>query len=400
MFKPVQIADNVYWVGYRDWNIRNFHGYKTERGSSYNAYLIIDEKITLIDTVKAPYAGKLLENIAQIIDPAKIDYLISNHTEPDHSGSIPAVLAAAPNATLVAVKKGLEGLEKYYGGGWRSIEVKTGDTLDIGRLKLEFIATPMIHWPDSMMTYVHGLELLFSMDAFGQHYATSELFDDEVSYCELMQEAKTYYANIIMHLGSLTKKAIPAVEALPISLVAPSHGVIWRKHFAKIVAEYKKWVDCKPTAKIVIIYDSMWSSTETMAQAIGAAATRDGVCVKLLRIPDNELTNLITEVLDAAVVLVGTPTLNNGMMPTVSAFLTYMTGLKPTGKQFAAFGSHGWRGGGATSVDKVLRDAALDVVCEPLTCVFKPDGDTLAKCAEWGESFAGAALAAVAGQQI
>ncbi len=388
-----EIMKNIHYVGYRDWEVRDFHGYKTVKGSTYNAYLIMDEKITLIDTVKMRYGRKLLENISEIVDPAKIDYVVSNHTEPDHSGSMPVVMAAAPKATVIASAKGRDGLENYYRGGWTYQVVKTGDSLDIGARKLEFITTPMLHWPDSMATYLRADKLLFSMDAFGQHYSTSGLYDDEVDECELFTEAKKYYANILMHLGPIAKKTIPAIEALEIEMIAPSHGILWRSKIPEIVARYKEWAECKPSPKVLVVFDTMWESTGRMASAILEGATMNGVEAKLLRLSANELTDVTTEMLDACAVAVGSPTLNNGMMPTVSAFLTYMEGLKPAGKVGAAFGSHGWQGGGAKAVDAALDRIGIAKIGAPITCSFRPDDATLDECRKLGAELARKAAA-------
>jgi anaerobic nitric oxide reductase flavorubredoxin len=391
MSKPIEIAEGIFYVGYKDWNVRDFHGYTTSRGSTYNSYLIMDENIVLIDTVKWLYADALLDNISGIVDPAKIDFLVSNHTEPDHSSSIPAVLAAAPNATVIASAKGESGLKKYFGGeGWKFRVVNTGDSLEIGKRKLEFITTPMVHWPDSMMTFLREQKLLFSMDAFGQHLAASETFDDEVPFNILMQEAKKYYANIIMHLGPMVKKTLDAAKTLPIETICPSHGIIWRKHIPEIVSAYYDWAECKPSAKLLIIYDTMWNSTEIMAKAILEGAESRGFDVRLLKLSVNDLTDVTTEALDAAAIVVGTPTLNNCMLPTVASFLTYMEGLKPKGKIGAAFGSHGWAGGGAKAADASLQKIGIKKVSDPITCIFRPDAATLDACRNLGAAIADA----------
>ncbi|HOO57443.1 MAG TPA: FprA family A-type flavoprotein [bacterium] len=389
MPKAIEVKDGIYYVGHKDWIVRNFHGYTTSRGSSYNAYLIRDEKNVLVDTVKAPYAEELIENVSRIIDPSKIDFVLSNHTEPDHSGSMPAVMEAMPNATVIATAAGEKGLKKYYGGDdWKFQVVKNGDSMSIGKRSLVFVPTPMVHWPDSLATYVPEEKLIFTMDAFGQHFATSSYYDDEVDYSELMLEAKKYYANIVMHLGNVIKKVLPAVEALDIDMMAPSHGLIWRKHIPDIIARYKAWTECKPSAKVLVIYDSMWHSTEMMAHAIYDGANKTGINVRLIDLKSNDLTDIVTDVLDAGAVIVGSPTLNNGMMPTVSAFLTYMKGLKPTNKIGFAFGSHGWAGGGAKAVNEELVKTGIEIVRDPLTCVFRPEQQVLDECIQLGSGIA------------
>ncbi len=394
MSKQPQIIDGIHYVGIKDWNVRDFHGYKTIKGSSYNSYLILDEKNVLIDTVKAPFAGEFIKNIEAVIDPSKIDYVISNHTEPDHSGSMETIMKAAPNATVVATAKGKEGLSKYYDtSAWKWQVVKSGDSIQIGRRKLDFIATPMLHWPDSMFTYLAEDKLLFSMDGFGQHFSTSYLYDDEAPYDLLMYEAKKYYANILMHLGGVAKKTLDAAKELPIEIICPSHGVIWRKYIPEIVGAYYDWSVCKPEKKVLIIYDSMWGSTEIMAKAILEGATRDGIDAKLLKITANELTDLTTEVLDAAAIAVGSPTLNNGMMPTVASFLTYIQGLKPQNKPGAAFGSHGWGGGGAAGVDAWLDKIGIKKLRGPIVCIYRPAPAVIEECKKLGAELADIAAA-------
>ncbi len=384
----IEIAPNIYWVGYVDWDVRNFHGYRTQRGTSYNAYLIVDEKVALIDAVKLGKGRCLLDHIAEVIDPKKIDYIISNHTEPDHSGEIQKVLDQAPQAVVVASEKGKIGLQKYYPGNWNFQVVKTGDSINLGKHLLQFINTPMLHWPDSMFTYLPAQKLLFSMDAFGQHYATSGRFDTQVDMDVLMAEAKTYYANIIMHLGSIVSKTLKQAQTLEIETICPSHGVIWTEHRSRILSAYQGWAEYRARSKILVIYDSMWHSTEQMANAITEAAFRDGVEVKLLKLDVNDLTTLATEVLDAAAVAVGSPTLNSNMMPTVAAFLTYLKGLKSKGKLGVAFGSYGWSGGAVEQAAECLQQAGMEMFGETIGCQYRPDEETLRKCRLLGTQLA------------
>jgi anaerobic nitric oxide reductase flavorubredoxin len=383
-----EIGPNLYWVGYVDWNVRNFHGYQTHRGSTYNAYLIVDEKVALIDAVKGHYTKHLLKNIAERIDPTRIDYVISNHTEPDHSGGIAEVLKHAPKAQVIASDKGRSGLEKYYGSNWNCRVVKTGDTLSLGRETLQFIMTPMLHWPDSMFTYLPGRKLLFSMDAFGQHFATSARYDTEVDFDVLMAEAKTYYANIIMHLGSVVSRTLKQAETLAIETVCPSHGVIWTRHIPDIIAAYKDWAVCKPRNKVLVVYDSMWQSTEIMAGAIADGAAEENVEVELLRLDVNGLTALATETLDAGAVALGSPTLNNQMMPNVAAFLTYIKGLKPKNKLSLAFGSYGWSGGAVELAAEELKQAGFEPAMENIACQYRPDTAIFDQCRQAGKILA------------
>ena len=390
--KSVEIKPGIYWVGYVDWNIRNFHGYQTHRGTTYNAYLVVDEKIALIDSVKKGYGCNLLEKVSEIIDPSKIDYIISNHTEPDHSSELVTIAEQAPNAEVIATKKGAAGLKKYFKADWDIKEVKTGDSISLGKRTLEFIATPMLHWPDSMFTYIPEEKLLFSMDAFGQHLATSFRFNDEVDENVIMEEARVYYANIIMHLGSIVKKTIKAAEGMDIEMIAPSHGVIFRKDLGKIVSKYKDWAVFKPEPKLLVIYDTMWQSTELMANEIALGAIEQGIEVKKLSVQANDITHLATEILDAAAIAIGSPTLNNGLLPTVAEFLTYIKGLRPGNKLGFAFGSHGWAGGAVDQVEDVLKEVGAELTCDGIRVQYRPTAEELAQCRQAGADLAKKAL--------
>ena len=261
MLNQIEIARGVYYVGAVDWNLRDFHGYNTPRGVTYNAYLVVDEKICLIDNVKAPYTEELLERISQIVDPSKIDYVITNHVEPDHSGSLPKLMERAPQAKVVLTNQGKDEVIKYYGREYDFMTVKQGDVLDIGRNKLHFVPLPMLHWPDSMATFMEGENILFSNDAFGQHYCTSKRYHDENKLPVAMNEAAKYYANILMPFGKLVVRALDKVSSLPLSMIAPSHGLIWRSHIKDILAAYKRWGSGENRERVVIVYDTMWGST-------------------------------------------------------------------------------------------------------------------------------------------
>lgn len=385
----VEIAPNIYWVGYVDWNVRDFHGYKTHAGTTYNAYLVIDEKIALIDTVKAGHEEALLRNIRERIDPAAIDYIVSNHTEPDHSSSVVSMLKHAPRAQIVASPRGEKGLRHYYPGDWNCQIVKSGDTISLGKLTLSFIETPMLHWPDSMFTYVPQERLLFSMDAFGQHLASSERLDRHNDLEVVMAEAKTYYANILMHLGSVTSRTLKQADELAIQMIAPSHGVIWTEHIPEIIKAYQQWSSYTPARKALVIYDTMWGSTELMANAMVEAFGQEAIPVKLLRLTNNDLTLLATEMLDAAAVAVGSPTLNNTMLPTVAAFLTYMKGLKPKNTLGMAFGSFGWRGGAVDEAANLMKEAGMEMAVDSVSCAYRPDATTYQRCRERVAELAG-----------
>jgi flavorubredoxin len=392
-----ELRKGIYWVGHVDWSIRDFHGYLTDRGSTYNAYLIVDEKIALIDTVKSPYAGHLLAMISEIVDPARIDYVVCNHAEPDHAGGLTEVLKACPQAELVCNAKCLDTLRRYQGGAdWKVKPVSDGQTLSLGRNTLKFLDTPMAHWPESMFTYVVEEKLLFSMDVFGQHYATVHRFDDQDDRSVVMAEARTYYANIIMLYGKQVTKVLDRAAGLPIEMIAPSHGLIWRNHVGEIVQAYRDWSVCKPKAKVVVLYDSMWGSTEAMALAIVDGAALPGVTVTLLKARTDHITLQATEILDTACLAVGTPTLNMGMMPEVGAGLIYLKGLRPVGKSGFAFGSYGWGKNGAQEVSEILKQMKVDLVREPLLSNYAPDAAILDECRAAGRLLGERALALAA----
>jgi flavorubredoxin len=338
----VELKKGIYWVGAIDWNIRDFHGYSTPFGTTYNAYLILDEKNVLVDTVKAPFYLEMLGRISEIIDPSKIDIVISNHVEMDHSGSLPQIAERIGSPTVVTTERGKKGLEKYYQKSFRFKTVKTGETLPLGRRTLAFVEAPMLHWPDSMFTYMVEDRVLLPNDAFGQHVASSKRFEDEVGD-EVMKHAAKYYANILWPLAPLILKKVDEVMkmGIPIDIIAPSHGLIWRKDPGRIIEAYVRWSQGQAGDKIVIIYDTMWGSTEAAAKGILKGVIEEGVRARLLHLRSNHRSDIIEEMLEAKGVLLGSPTLNNGMFPTMGDFLTYMKGLKPKGKIFGLFGSHG-----------------------------------------------------------
>lgn len=391
-----KIVEGIHWVGYVDWNIRDFHGYVTERGSSYNSYLILDDEPALVDSVKAPYASALLDHVAELIDPAEIRWVICNHAEPDHSGALPAVMKACPHATLVCDEKCKAVLANYYDtAGWTFKIVKTGDSLSLGRRTLSFVETPMAHWPESMATWVAEDQLLFSMDAFGQHYATSGRFDDEVPDTVLFFEAKTYVANILMLYTVPVQKAVAAVRALDPKIICPSHGVVWRSRIKEMLDLYDQWDCCTPVRKVMIVYDTMWESTDMMAHAMLEGAMEEGgpdLEVKLFHVGATTITRLATEVLDAAALAVGSPTLNGTLMPEVAHALTYLKGLRPAKKAGLAFGSYGWGRGGPEEVEGFLKAMRVELLRPVLKLQYKPTPAGLEECREAGRLLARHAL--------
>lgn len=385
----VELKNKIYWVGAIDYDVRDFHGYVTPRGTTYNAYLILDEKATLVDTVKKNFCDDLLARIKEIIDPSKIDYIIVNHVEMDHSGSLVEVLRRAPRAKIFCTQKAREGLEKHYGITDRDFQiVKTGDTLSIGRRTLEFVAAPMVHWPDSMFTYVVEDKVLLPNDAFGQHLASPHRFADEVGEDLCMEEAAKYYANILMPLGSVIAKKVDEVVRLGVDaqIIAPSHGAIWRRDISRIISAYGDWTSFKALDKAVIVYDTMWDSTDKIARRLTEFITAAGIEVKLCHLRQTDGSQIVRDILDAKVLLIGSPTLNADMFWTVGGFLTYLRGLKPKNKKAGIFGSYGWAGGAVAAIRKECDAMGLPMVAEPLEVQFVPQAQDEDKIKAFADS--------------
>ncbi len=360
--KAIPITESVYWVGAVDWDLRNFHGYLTQRGTTYNAYLIVDDKITLIDTVKQHLSDEMLQRIASVVDPSRIDYIVSNHVEMDHSGSLPLMKALAPSARIVASPNGQKGLERHYKAGWDCDAVKSADVLNLGRHSLNFFLTPMVHWPDNMVAYMPEEKILFSNDAFGQHLASSERFDHDHQLHIVMEEARKYYANIVLPYSEQVKKALVSLKEIDIALIAPSHGVMWKNHVADIIASYQGWSNNETVKKSLIIYDTMWQSTEKIARAIEEAFHGKGYATRMMNLQCNHISDIMTEVINARYICVGSPTLNNTMMPSVAGFLTYLKGLAPKGRLGLAFGSYGWGGQSISQVEEALKSCGFETL--------------------------------------
>jgi len=388
--KPVELAKDIYWVGAIDWNIRDFHGYSVYKGSTYNAYLIMDEKITLIDTVKREFADELMDNISTLVDPRKIDYVISNHTEMDHSGGLPRVMhRVGEDKPLYCSQMGYKNLSKHFSQKWNYQPVESGGELNLGKRTLTFLETRMLHWPDSMFTYAKEDKILFSSDAFGQHYAGLERFDDEVGEA-IMPHARKYFANILLLYAPLVLKLVEEVTkmGLSIEMICPDHGIMWRRDPSKIINAYVQWSKQAPQRKAVVVYDTMWHSTETMALTIVEALGARGVDARPYHLRANHRSDVITEVLDAGAVVVGSPTLNNGLFPTVSDFLTYLKGLKPKNKIGAAFGSYGWSGEAVKLLSAELETMKFDVIDPGVKLQYVPDEEGLEACRNLAEKIA------------
>jgi flavorubredoxin len=382
-----ELAKGIYWVGAIDWDVRDFHGYSTYRGTTYNAFLIVDEKVTLFDTVKISHIDEMLGNIRQIIDPAKIDYIVVNHVEMDHSGALPKMMDIVKPEKLICSPMGQKAIiDHFHREDWPFEVVKSGNEISLGKRTVQFLETRMLHWPDSMFSFIKEDGILFSSDAFGQHYATSERFDDQVDMSEVMRESAKYYANILYLYSPLIKKLLATVNSLnlDIKMIAPDHGVIWRKNLNKILEAYDHWSRNEAGKKVLVIYDSMWHSTESMAQAVEAGLRETGVSTRLINLKVHHRSDVMTEVLGAKAVVLGSSTLNNGLLPRMAGFLMYMRGLKPTNKFGAAFGSYGWSGEAVGLMNAALQDMRIDVIEEGLRMKYVPDEQKLKECVELG----------------
>ena len=388
--KPIEIAKDIYWLGVIDWNIRDMHGYSTPYGTTYNAFLIVDEKIALIDAVKKEFADELINSISQIVEPKKIDYVISNHTEMDHSGGLPRVMhKIGEDKPLYCSKMGLKNLPRHFRQKWNYQPVENGGELTLGKRTLTFMETRMLHWPDSMFTYVKEDKILFSSDAFGQHYAGLERFDDQVGDA-IMPHAKKYFANILLLYSPLILKLVGKVQEMGLSLdmICPDHGIIWRQDPSKIINAYVEWSRQTPQKKAVVVYDTMWHSTERMAEAIVEALGQEGVDARPMHLRQCDRSDIMTEVLDAGAVIVGSPTLNNGLFPTVSDFLTYMKGLKPKNKIGAAFGSYGWSGEAVKLINKELEAMKFELIGPGVKVQYVPNDQGMEACYQLGHKIA------------
>ena len=385
-FNQIKLSDKVYSVGITDWDQRDFHGYETPRGVTYNSYLLMDEKIAVFDAVKYTFVDEFISRLKELVSLDKIDYVIVNHVEPDHSSGLPALMKLAPQAKVVCTEQGRSAIIKHYGVEYDFMVVKEGDTLSLGGSNLKFIPLPMLHWPDSMATYLVEDEIMFSNDAFGQHICTTRKFDDENEFSEIMEEAEKYYANILMPLSRIAQRAMPKVESVPVKMVAPSHGIIWRTHIDKIFKKYEQWAVGYTEPKVIIVYDTMWGSTEKMARKILEGIASTGVVVKLHRATASPSSEIAKDILEARGVIVGSPTQHNGVLKTIGGLLYYFRGLQPKGKLAAAFGAYGWAGGSNGMIEQALKEAGMDV--QPgLTAKWVPNEQELGACFTFGQQF-------------
>ena len=391
-----KITDKVTWVGKVDWELTTFHGdeLSTHRGSSYNAYLVRDQKVALIDTVWKPYDREFVSRLKQEIDLKDIDNIIMNHNEIDHSGSLVELMREIPDVPIYCTAKGEAIIRGHYHQDWNFVNVKTGDTLSLGENTLTFIEATMLHWPDTMFTYLSGENILFSNDGFGQHFASESLFDDKVDMCEVMYEAEKYYANILNPFSMMAKKKVADLLAmnLPINLICPSHGVIWRKNIPLIIEKYQQWADAYQTDQVTIVYDTMWQSTRLMAQAIadGIHAASPDTTVMLMNAAHDDKNDILTQMFRSKAVLVGSPTVNNGFTYAIAGILEMAKGLKFKKKKAAAFGSYGWSGEASKLITEHLQKAGFEIVNDGIRTLWVPDCDALKQARDYGEAFAAA----------
>jgi flavorubredoxin len=379
-----EIHKGIHWVGFIDWALRNFHGYSTPYGSTYNAYLIDDERPALIDTVKYYGFDEMVARIRAVIDPARIRYIISNHTEMDHSGSIERLLELAPQAEVVCSPQGKEALLRHFKKQWKCKVVANAEGLSLGKKTLKFYLTPMVHWPDSMATFLEGEGILFPNDAFGQHYASAERFADEVGPDIVLREATKYYANIVLPYGAQVLKALQALGTLDIRMICPSHGALWRRKqdIDTIVSHYTRWARYESQARAAIIYDTMWHSTEKMAHVLYTSLDKAGIPTTLSCLNTTHISDAMTDVMCSRAVLVGSPILNNNVVPSVAAFLAYMKGLKPKNRYGATFGSYGWSKAGFAELEGALTQAGITLAGEGKYFRYIPDAQELSTLEE------------------
>jgi flavorubredoxin len=384
---PIELKNNIYWVGAIDWDVRLLHDFlSTYRGTSYNAYLVIDEKVTLFDTAYSLYTEELIDKISHIIDPTQIDYIIMNHIEKDHSGALTALMEIAKPEKIFCSPMGKKALlSHFHREDWPYEVVQTGDTISLGARTVQFIEGRMLHWPDSMLSYIKQDRLLISNDVFGQHIGTSERFDDELEACDVMHNAANYFANIFMPYSPLVTKLLKELEALDIDMIAPDHGLILRSLHTDMMKAYEKWSQGKTVQKALVIYDTMYHSTEAMAKSIAQGLEMEDITYKLMNMQFTHRSDVLTDVLDSEALIFGSPTLNNGLLPRMDDILGYLKGLRPKNKICAAFGSYGWSGESVSILNKIIEEMKLDIIDPGIKVEYVPTSEDLKKCVELGQ---------------
>ncbi|MCL5057565.1 MAG: anaerobic nitric oxide reductase flavorubredoxin [Actinobacteria bacterium] len=389
----IKIKDQIYWVGVKDWEIKRFHGeeYSTHRGSTYNSYLVRDQKIALVDTVWTPFHEGFVEELEREVGLKNISLVVVNHTEQDHAGSLAYLMERIPDVPIYCTKNGAMMIKKHFHRDWNFNVVKTGDSVELGESRLVFVEMTMLHWPDSMATYVAGANVLLSNDAFGQHYVSPHLFNDQVDQGELYQEAVKYYANILTPFSRLVKAKLKEILDLNLSIemIAPSHGIIWRDNPLQIVQKYDQWAGDFNEGTVAVIYDTMWGATRKMALAIARGLENKGVGAKLLNVGKSDKNDIITEVFKARGVIVGSSTINKGILNSTAALLEMIKGLQFKNKLGASFGSYGWSGESVKIIQESLKESGIEVVQEGIKMQYDPEPKDLKACEAFGEAFAG-----------
>jgi flavorubredoxin len=389
-YKAIPLNDHVWWVGAIDWNLRDFHGYTTELGSTYNAYLIIDDHCTLIDTVKRPFMDEMISRISSVIDPGKIEYIVCNHTEMDHSGALPEVIQRINPDKVFASALGIKALNNHFSLKMDITGVKDGEIVSLGHRKLQFFETRMIHWPESMFTYLTEDAILFSNDAFGMHMASSARFDDQLNLSVLQYQGAKYYANILLPYCALIKRLMEKIPTLGLSfkMIAPDHGPVWRSHIDEIIKWYISWSNRELTDKAVVVYDTMWESTAMMARAITEGLSDGGLNPLLFCMHASNRSDVTTQVLDSKALVVGSPTLNNNLFPSVADVLTYLKGLRPDKLTAGSFGSYGWSGEATGQINQYFNDMKLRLVGQGIKALYIPNENVLRNCYDYGRQIA------------
>ncbi|MCK5134065.1 MAG: FprA family A-type flavoprotein [Candidatus Sabulitectum sp.] len=382
-----KITDKVYWVGAVDWGVRDFHGYLTSRGSTYNAFLIIDEKVTLVDTVKKPFKKEMLARISSVIPPEKIDYIISNHSEMDHTGCLPDIIDLVKPEKVLASTMGKKALGRHFYFDDQVITaVKNGESISLGESSMTFVETRMLHWPDSMVSYLDTEKIMFSQDGFGMHLASTERYDDQLPPQVLLEEAEKYFANILLPFSPMVLGLMKKLSELDldIQLLCPDHGPIWRSDIGGILQRWEKWAQQKCSLKAVVVYDTMWESTGYLADAVCDGLNSQGISVRVMPLESSHRSDIATAVLDSGALLVGSPTINGQMFPRVADVLTYLKGLKPRNLIGGVFGSYGWSGEAVKDVEQYLADMKIPLAAPSLRVTYVPGDDDLLKARELG----------------
>lgn len=397
--KPVAIAEDIYWIGAVDFNKRNFHGYsRSPEGTTYNAFVVKDEKNVVFDAVDSHYEGTMLCRLAKVMPLEKVDYIVVNHTEKDHAGALPELVARCKPEKIFTTVMGKKFMQAQFNTeGWPIETVKTGDVVNIGKRNIHFIEMRMLHWPDSMASYIPEDKLLISNDAFGQNIASSERFSTQLEREHLSRAVKEYYYNIVLPFSPQVLKTLDAVAALGLDIetIAPDHGLIWKgkDEVEFILKTYREMAEQKPEPRALVVYDSMWDSTARMASAIASGLEETGVPTRIIDMRTNHHSDVMTELSRCGAVVAGSPTHNNNVLPSMAALLTYMKGLRPQNRVGAAFGSYAWSGEAATLIHEWLTSMSMEMPADPLRVCFVPKHEELAECHKLGKTVAETLLA-------